>query len=189
MSRPSSGPGGIGGIGGLRMPTRVLVGVVALVVALVTAVVVAGLLGDDETRRAAGSQRLAAEARAAEAAEQAARRAVVAMTTYDAATVEEDFGWVEEVGTAAFRETFAPATGDLVDLIAELDSSAEGTVIASAATVRDPRDVEVLLFVDQEITAPGVRPRLEEQRVRMQMVREGGRWLVDEIEIDNLLTR
>lgn len=182
-----TGPAAAGG--GLRVPTRVLVVVVSVVVALATALVVASVLGDDEARRTAGSQRLAAEAAAGEAAEEAARRAVVAMTTYDAATVEEDFAWVEEVGTPAFRETFAPTTGDLVDLIAELGSSARGTVIASAATVRDPRDVEVLLFVDQEITAPGARPRLEEQRVRLQMVRSAGRWLVDRVEIDNLLTR
>lgn len=174
---------------GLRVPVRVLVGTVALVVALTTALVVALVVGDDATRRPAGQQQAAARAAAGAAAEDAAREAVVAMTTYDAATAQEDFAWVEEVGTPAFRDTFAPATADLVDLVTELGSSATGTVLASAGSVRDTGHVEVLLFVDQEITAPGSRPRLEEQRVRMQMVRSGGRWLVDEVDIDNLLTR
>lgn len=174
---------------GLRVPVRVLVGTVAVVVALTTALVVALVVGDGTASRPGDQPQVAARAAAGTEAEQAAREAVVAMTTYDAATAEEDFAWAEQIGTPAFRETFAPATADLVDLVTQLGSSATGTVLASAATVRDTEHVEVLLFVDQEITAPGSPPRLEEQRVRMQMVRSEGRWLVDEVEIDNLLTR
>ena len=159
---------------------------VVLSVALAAALVLVVQLRDDRTERADLEQRAAA----GQAAERAAREAVTRMTTYDAATVEEDFSWVDEVGTERFRESFAATSADVVDLVAELGSSAEGTVVDAAATVEDADRVHVLLFVDQELTEPGQdERRLEESRVTMEMVRSGGEWLVDEVQIQNLLTR
>ena len=175
-------------------PTRSAVLVVALSVALAVAlaavVVVVVLLRADRAERADLEERAAA----GEAAESAARAAVTRMTTYDAATVEEDFAWVDEIGTTRFRESFAATSDDVIDLVSELGSSAAGTVVDSAATVEDADRVRVLLFVDQELTEPGQdeRPdetRLEESRVAMEMVRSGDDWLVDEVQIQNLLTR
>ena len=52
----------------------------------------------------------------------------------------------------------------------------------------DETHVKVLLFVDQELKVPGkAKPRLEESRVIMQMVRQDGRWLVDDVQLLNLL--
>ena len=159
---------------------------VVLSAALAAALVLVVQLRDDRTERAVLEQRAAA----GQAAERAAREAVTRMTTYDAATVEEDFSWVDEVGTERFRESFAATSADVVDLVAELGSSAEGTVVDAAATVEDADRVHVLLFVDQELTEPGQdERRLEESRVTMEMVRSGGEWLVDEVQIQNLLTR
>ena len=61
-------------------------------------------------------------------------------------------------------------------------------MIDSAATVVDDSQVKVLLFVDQELTVAGQQdPKLEESRVVMQMVRQDGRWLVDDVQLLNLL--
>lgn len=164
----------------------VLMLVVALAVALIAAVMLwrdrGELMDRVEQAEDAGSPA------AATAAEEAARAAVTRMTTYDFRTVEEDFSWVDDAGTTGFQETFADATADAVEVIKGLRSSALGTVIDSAATIEDAGSVKVLLFVDQELTAPGQeQPKLEESRVTMQMVRQDGRWLVDEVELQNLL--
>jgi Mce-associated membrane protein len=166
-----------------RVVTLMLVG--ALAIALTAAVVLwrdrSGLM--DRVERAED-----ARGSAGPAAEAAARDAVTRMTTYDHRTVEEDFGWVEDAGTPEFEETFTGASADAVRLIKGLRSSAVGTVIASAATVEDAGHVRVLLFVDQELRAPGqAEPALEESRVIMQMVRQDGRWLVDDVQLLNLL--
>jgi Mce-associated membrane protein len=130
----------------------------------------------------------APNASVASAAETAARDAVTRMTTYDHSSVDEDFGWVDDAGTAEFQQTFTEASADAIELIKGFKSSAHGTVIDSAATVVDDDHVKVLLFVDQELKAPGQpEPKLEESRVIMQMVREDGRWLVDDVQLLNLL--
>ena len=51
--------------------------------------------------------------------------------------------------------------------------------------------VTVLIFVDQEISNPGTggsdpQKGLDQPRVTMKMVRQGGRWLVDEVNISSL---
>jgi hypothetical protein len=48
--------------------------------------------------------------------------------------------------------------------------------------------VKVLLFVDQRIRSAGTRGyRSEQTRLTVQMVRQDDRWLVDEIELTNVL--
>jgi Mce-associated membrane protein len=131
-----------------------------------------------------------AHSSAAPAAEEAAREAVTQMTTYDFRTVDEDFSWVEDAGTAEFQETFSSAADDAIEMIKGLRSSAVGTVIDSASAVKDEKHVKVLLFVDQELMAKGQpKPVIEESRVTMHMVRQDDRWLVDQVELQNLLGR
>lgn len=123
-------------------------------------------------------------------AEAAARSAVEQMTTYDFATVEEDFTWVEEAGTEQFQTYFAGASQDAIAVIRSLRASARGTVVDAAPQVIDATHVKVLLFVDQEITARKQKgSKLDQPRVSMQMVRQDGRWLVDEVAVNDLLAQ
>ena len=47
----------------------------------------------------------------------------------------------------------------------------------------------MLLFVDQEIRSEQeTRPGLDQPRVTMQMVRQDGEWLVDEVQLNNLVS-
>lgn len=162
--------------------------VAALAVALV-AVVMLWRDRDDLMDRAERAEQETGRSAGADA-EAAAREAVTRMTTYDHGTVEEDFAWVEDAGTERFRETFTDASADAIELIRGFRSSAVGTVIDSAATVQDESHVKVLLFIDQELMAPGEEgPKLEESRVVMHMVRDDGRWLVDEMQLENLVGR
>jgi Mce-associated membrane protein len=166
--------------------TRLLVG--ALLVALVASLVAVVLLWrdrDDADDRAASSSELVD---AAIAAEKAARETVTRMTTYSFRSVEEDFGWVEDAATEKFRDNFAQGAEAAVTYVKAVRATAVGEVIDSAATAADADHVKVLLFVDQEIRSTEDKGyRLDQSRVAMQMVRQDGDWLVDEVEVVNVL--
>ena len=159
--------------------TRVLV--VALVGLLVAALVALGLVWRAlEHRRELDS--------AGRAAERAARAAAVAMTSYDYRTADRDFAWADTAGTARFRSQYAEVSAPVEKLVVELKARATGTVLDSAARVRDADHVTVLLFVDQALTSEegADSRRLDQPRVVMKMVRQGGRWLVDMVDLRNL---
>jgi Mce-associated membrane protein len=124
---------------------------------------------------------------AGDAAEKAARTAAVAMTSYDHRTADEDFGWVDTAGTARFRRQYAEVSAPVKELVEQVQAHAEGKVVESAVRVRDTQHATVLLFVDQTITSAGKDTReLDQPRVVMTMVRQDGRWLVDEVELGSL---
>lgn len=151
-----------------------------LVVASLVALVIA--LGDSDDPASA-------LARAEAEAEAAARTSVVAMTTYDWTSVDEDFSWVETGGTAKFQEYYAEISAPIREVVTELKAHAEGTVVDAAARAESADRVVVLLFVDQTLTDQAQQEkRLDQPRITMTMVREGGRWLVDEVAINNLTT-
>jgi Mce-associated membrane protein len=113
-----------------------------------------------------------------------ASRIAVSMTSYDHRTVEEDFAWIEDDGTADFQDTFSESTEPIRKLIVRTGATATGKVSDAAGTAEDADHVEVLLFVDQQLKREGdSRPTVDSNRVVMQMVREDGRWLVDDVEL------
>jgi Mce-associated membrane protein len=167
--------------------TRLLVGglVVALIASLVALVLVYRDRGEAEDRAASADALVDASV----AAEKVARDAVTRMTTYSYRTIDDDFAWVDQVGTDRFQENFGGAVEDSVTYIKSLKAQAVGTVIDSSATAADADHVKVLLFVDQKIRSDQeTRPGLDQPRVTMQMVREDGEWLVDEVQLNNLVS-
>lgn len=124
------------------------------------------------------------------AAEEAAREAVVEMTTYDHASVDEDFSWVDDAGTARFREQYADASAPVKQAVIAARARAKGVVVEAAPDYVDDTHVTVLLFVDQTITntRAGQQANFDQLRVRMEMVLEEDRWLVDEVEVVNRST-
>lgn len=165
-----------------------------LLMSLVALLVVVALWqtdGDEAGSENGDGSGAAALIAAGEEAEEAAREAVVAMTTYDHRTVEEDFAWVEDAGTEKFRDQYAEVSEPIKELVVKLEAKAVGTVVASAPDVEDEDHVTVLLFVDQEIFNPGTgstgpQRGLDQPRVTMEMVREDGEWLVDEVQLSSL---
>ena len=159
--------------------------VAALIVSLVTVALMWREIDDAEDRADESSELVDASLEA----EQAARDAVTRMTSYSFRTVDDDFDWVEEAGTEKFQENFAEAAEAAIAYVKSLKATAIGTVMDSAATAVDADHVKVLLFVDQEIRSQGKSgSRLDQPRVTMQMVRQDGEWLVDEVQVNNLVS-
>lgn len=174
---------------------QVLVTALASLLALsLVALLVVVLLWQSERDDTHAGDRAVALTAAGKAADAAARKAVVAMTSYDYRTVAKDFAWVDDAGTKKFQDQFAEISKPIKELVVALRATAKGSVVASAPVVKDRDHVTVLLFVDQEISNPGsgtTGPQrgLDQPRVTMQMVREHGRWLVDEVALSNLSPR
>lgn len=156
---------------------RIVVGLLAL--ALIVAL--AGLTVAWRAERHETSLR-----QAGEAASRAARAVAVELTTYDYRTVEDDHARVTAAGTARFRRYFASVGAKSAAVVRQLQVTARGTVVAAAPQVGDSNHVRVLLFVDQVVRAKGTRgSQTEEPRISIQMVREGDRWLVDTVDLEN----
>jgi Mce-associated membrane protein len=154
----------------------------ALAVALVAALVGVALLWRERT--ADGDQEAAGAA-----AEKAARSAVAEMTTYDYRTVADDFAWVDDAGTERFQAFFGRVSKSAISFIKSVKASATGEVVDSAAAFVDDEHVRVLLFVDQKITSQGSKgAKLDQPRVTMNMVLQDGHWLVDEMQVNDVLT-
>jgi Mce-associated membrane protein len=169
----------------------VVTGLASLLLMSLVALLVVVLLWQTDSEDSKGADGAIALAAAGKAADKAARAAVVEMTSYDYRTVEDDFAWVDDAGTAHFREQYAEVSKPIKELVVRLKATAKGTVVDSAPRVKDTRHVTVLLFVDQLITNPGTgsggaQRGLDQPRVTMQMVRQDGRWLVDEVKLSGL---
>ena len=148
--------------------------------ALVAALAMVVLLWGKERDAAHEADLRAAEAAATSAASDIA----VSMTSYDHRTVDEDFAWVQDDGTAAFQKTYAKSTEPIRRLVEQTRAHAEGTVIDAAGTADDTTHVTVLLFVDQALRHQGDRKaEIDSSRVVMSMVLQDGQWLVDDVEL------
>lgn len=156
----------------------------ALAVALMVALLACGLLWKANSDHEAEATDRAALIQAGVDAKAAAEQAATAMTTYDYRTADEDFAWVDAAATEAFREKFGKIAQPSIDLIKSLQSSASGQVIDSGVEVADATHVKVVLFVDQRITGQREGTSAPDQsRITMQMVEQGGVWLVDDVEL------
>lgn len=165
----------------------VVVGLASLLLLSLVALLVVTLAWRGDHGGTAKGQEAIAFAQAGRSAEKAARAAVTSMTTYDYATLEKDFSWVDDAGTAKFRQHFEEVSVPIKKLVLARKADARGSVVASAADVRDADHVTVLLFVDQVLTIPGqTQHGLDQPRVTMSMVRQNGRWLVDDVQLNSL---
>jgi hypothetical protein len=168
-----------------------VVGLATLLVLSLVALLVVVLLWQTDNDNARAGDRAVALAAAGKAADTAARTAVVEMTSYDFRSVSKDFAWVDDAGTTKFQKQYAEVSKPIEKLVVQLKAHAQGSVVASAPVVTDVDHVTVLLFVDQQISNPGTggagpQRGLDQPRVTMQMVRQGGRWLVDQVAISSL---
>jgi hypothetical protein len=122
------------------------------------------------------------------AAARKAERIVVTWLTYDYRTYSDDLSWVTESGTDKFRKEYSSAAleGMRERIVGPRQLISRGRVVNSAATASDADHVKVLIFTDQTITDKDIRkrggtPLHARSGVELSMVRDGDRWLVDEM--------
>ncbi|MEZ0578041.1 hypothetical protein [Nocardioides sp. MH1] len=156
----------------------------ALAVLLVAAIAGLVLLWGDRS----DAQELKDHASDEAAATKAAEEVVYSWLTYDYRTYDEDMAWVTEDGTDSFQEQYSPEalTGLRKKMIGPRKLISQGRVVKSAATWEKDGKVEVLVFTDQTLTDKDIRSKDGQalharSGVELTMVREHGKWLVDEL--------
>ena len=79
---------------------------------------------------------------------------------------------------------YAQSSSQLKKLLVESKAESKGKVVDSSIKSASADRVEVMLFVDQEVTnAMSAEPRVDRSRIVMTMQRLGGRWLAGKVEM------
>lgn len=120
------------------------------------------------------------------AAEKAAVKAAELSMTYNFATIDADFDWVDDLATEKFQKDFAGASEPVRQAVEAGEVDARASVLDAATDYKASDRVEVLLFVDQSLESekdPEAPSAIEQHRVKMTMVLEGDDWLVDSVEV------
>ena len=162
---------------GPSWPVIAAIGAVALLLVVAAAVLGLGTWSYPEVRE---QDKVDAATRTAPAT---AERAAVAILSYDYKSLDADKSAAERYLTPSFEKKYAKSM-KLVDQNApRLHARVEAEVKGSGVSHADPDRVNVLVYVNQTTvsTANGGQPQLALNRAMFSMVRQGDRWLVDDI--------
>ncbi len=162
---------------GPSWPVIAAIGAVALLLVVAAAVLGLGTWSYPEVRE---QDKVDAATRTAPAT---AERAAVAILSYDYKSLDADKKAAERYLTPSFEKKYAKSM-KLVDQNApRLHAKVEAEVKGSGVSHADPDRVNVLVYVNQTTvsTANGGQPQLALNRAMFSMVRQGDRWLVDDI--------
>ena len=162
---------------GPSWPVVAVLGAVTLL--LVAAAVVLGLVtwSYPEVRE---QDQVAAATRTAPAT---AERASTAILSYDYQSLGADQKAAERYMTASFKKEYAKSMKLVQQNAPRLHAKVEAEVKASGVSHADPDRVNVLVYVNQTTvsTANNGEPQLALNRAMFSMVRQGDRWLVDDV--------
>jgi len=158
-----------------RGPVFVLATVLSLV--LVAGVAAAGVLFY-RVRQAEGATS------AGTAATAAARSHAQKVLSYDYRTLDKSFAAAESSLTGDFKTEYTRTTDTVVRPSAEQYKVVVKAEVVSTSVVRATSDrVVVLMYVDQTTTSTRLDgPKLDLNRVRMTLVKDGGKWLVSDLD-------
>lgn len=92
---------------------------------------------------------------------------------------------VEANATPTFRKDFAKTSGDLTKLLNQYNATAVGHVINAGVQTMNSSRATVLLFIDQDVTNTVQKPNSVTQplRVLITLVRQNGKWLIDNLQV------
>ncbi|WP_141796728.1 hypothetical protein [Nocardioides sp. SLBN-35] len=110
----------------------------------------------------------------------AASRFATSVNTYDVTDVTAYTDRVASLLTAPFAEQFRTSTDGLLAAYAETGLKSRGKVRQAAVDSIDSDSAQVLVAVDAETTPAGLLTNPPRLRWEVSLVREKGRWLVDD---------
>lgn len=152
---------------------------VAIAVAVIAVAVAAAALSRPESAADVEAVRTSAL--------EAARERTTALTSYDHRTLEQDMARVLETATGEFEDDYRSTTAQLSGTFRQTEAVATSTVVAAGLEeLETPADgpvrAVVVVAVDQVIRTKGAAARTERNRLRMELVRPEGTWLVSSVE-------
>ncbi|WP_063039492.1 hypothetical protein [Nocardia pseudovaccinii] len=154
---------------------RAAVGAIAAVT--VSASVLAGILGwklhDRDEVDAAARQ-----------AATTAQNYAITLTSIDSQHIDQNFAAVLSGATGEFKDTYTQSSNQLETLLVQNNAVSKGKVVGFSIKSATKDRVEVMLFVDQEVTnSVSPDPRIDRSRMVMTMQRVGDSWLASKVEL------
>lgn len=146
----------------------------AIVVLLVAAVVVESVrLHDADNRGLSSRERTVI---------QVATQYAVQFATYNYRSLDQDFALTESHAVEPFLSTYRSETSQIRPTLLRFKSSSTGTVLGAGIASLTSSSAVVDLFLDQTISnSASAQPRVDTERVKMTLVRRGGRWLISQV--------
>lgn len=114
---------------------------------------------------------------------QAARDATLAVLTYKADTVDQDFAASRQYLTGEFRDAYTQLVNAVIIPGAKEKKISATAQIAAAASVSATTDhAVVLVFVNQTLEMVGYSPTMTPSSVRVTLDKVGDRWLISGLD-------
>lgn len=117
------------------------------------------------------------------AALDAARSATVALTSINFSTADNDIQRVIDSGTGDFGDLFRQNLASYVQMVKDSQVTSDGKVASAALTSSGSKTAEALVAVTGSVkNASSPQPQQRLYRIRLDMVKEGDRWLVSKLD-------
>lgn len=114
----------------------------------------------------------------------AARVFATDLTTYDHADLDQDFAAVLDGSTDPFKSQYADTTEDLRELFQQFQATSTSTLLGSGVAEVTEDTATVVLFVDQTVrNTNSAEPRIDRNRVRVELEKVDGKWLAAEVAV------
>jgi Mce-associated membrane protein len=98
---------------------------------------------------------------------------------YDYRTLDADFTKVTKGMTASFAKDYSAASTKLKPTLVQYKTHVTASIQGAGVTVGGTAKATVVVFLDQLVsTSQSTVPRLDRNRLQMQLVRHDGKWLV-----------
>lgn len=150
---------------------------------LVSAVVVAALLATCAFLGVRLQQEITAQTSRDEALA-AGKRHALALTSYDFRNLGGNFAAVTEGSSPRFAQQYKQISDNLAKLIQQYQATSTGTVVNEGIASADENRAVLTLFVDQAVTnTNNPQPRVDRNRMQMILVRDGDRWVLDDVQL------
>jgi Mce-associated membrane protein len=116
---------------------------------------------------------------------QVARSDAVAIASYDHRTLDHDFGVVEAASDPSFKASWQQTSGPLKRVLLKYQATAVSKVLAAGLVSADTHRAVALVFLNQVATNTTQKngPITDQSRVEITLVRRGGRWLIDKVQL------
>jgi Mce-associated membrane protein len=114
----------------------------------------------------------------------AARDAMTAVLSYNYQTIDKDIAHAESYLTGTFRTEYREtALKTVKDAALRYKATVKADVVYAGAIGATPNTAKVLVFVDQTANNTQLKaPRLDRNRVRLELRQVHGKWLVSKLE-------
>ncbi|MFI6776369.1 hypothetical protein [Nocardia sp. NPDC050412] len=108
----------------------------------------------------------------------------VTLTSIDSQNIDQNFAAVISGATGEFKDTYTQSSNQLKALLVEHTAVSKGRVVDSSIKSASKDRVQVMLFIDQEVTnSVSPEPRIDRSRMVMTMERIGEHWLASKVDL------